>query len=403
MTTTPSHASYSELATSFVATVPDHATPTDCPTTLTGALHLINGEHYSGAERVQDLLGLSLDKFGYQVSFAALKDGKFAANRRSTCDFHLELMRGRWDWGITGRLLQLVESQDFKILHAHTPRTLMVGAALAKRTGLPLVYHVHSPVGRDSTRWLQNKINLLVERRSLRQAAHLIAVSDSVGQYMNEMGYGNDRLTAVPNGVPVVSTETRTALAAQKTWTSPWQTTLGTVALFRPRKGTEILLQALARWKAAGRDIGVLAVGGFETEAYQAHLKQLTQQLGIEDRVHWTGFTRDVNSYFPSMDIFVLPSLFGEGLPMVVLESMAMGIPVVASDVEGIQQAIRDRIDGRIARPGDVDSLAQIIPQMVDTVNLQEMGESAALRQRESFSDLSMCRATAAVYDRLLK
>ena len=80
-----------------------------------------------------------------------------------------------------------------------------------------------------------------------------------------------------------------------------------------------------------------------------------------------------------------------------------MGIPVVASDVEGIQQAIRDRIDGRIARPGDVDSLAQIIPQMVDTVNLQEMGESAALRQRESFSDLSMCRATAAVYDRLLK
>ncbi len=369
---------------------------------LVKCLHIINGEHYSGAERVQDLFGLSMPEFGYDVEFAALKNGKFAANRRSTCPFHLERMSSRWDRSITNRLIQLAEDNHYQILHAHTPRTLMVGAAVAKRMGLPLVYHVHSPVGKDSTRWLQNKINTFVEKRSLRQANRLIAVSDSVGQYMNQLGYGPDRLTVVPNGVPVVSDQAQAELAAQQVWQSPWEFTLGTVALFRPRKGTEVLLQSLAKLAQQGLDVGVLAVGGFETSDYENQLKNLAAELKIEDRVHWTGFTREVNPYYPVMDLFVLPSLFGEGLPMVVLESMAMGIPVVASRVEGIEQAIRPGRDGAIAIPGDADDLAQQLAKLLSAGDLQQMGQSARDRQRQCFSDKSMCQATADVYSQLL-
>lgn len=375
--------------------------PKTSPQSHARCLHIINGEHYSGAERVQDLLGQSMQQFGYDIDFVALKNGKFSDNRQSTCPFHLEEMKGRLDRSIHRRLLALVQQNEYQLLHAHTPRTLMVGATLSRKTGLPLVYHVHSPVGRDSTRWLQNKINLWVERQSLRQAKQLIAVSDSVGEYMNQLGFDNDRLTVVPNGVPIVDQPTLEQRRKNPAWHSPWRFTLGTVALFRPRKGTEVLLQALANLKRQGMEVGVLAVGGFETVEYETSLKQLAAELNIEDRVHWTGFTRDVNGYFPVMDLFALPSLFGEGLPMVVLESMAMGIPVVASRVEGIQQAIRPGTDGDICEPGNADDLAQRIADLLNS-DLPEMGRAARLRQQESFSDLSMCQKTAAVYDRLL-
>ena len=83
------------------------------------------------------------------------------------------------------------------------------------------------------------------------------------------------------------------------------------------------------------------AVGGFETSEYESEVKQLANQLNVEDMVTWTGFQTDTNTQFQQMDLFVLPSLFGEGLPMVVLESMAQGVPVIASNVEGIPEAVR--------------------------------------------------------------
>lgn len=375
---------------------------TDADTAAVRCLHIINGEHFSGAERVQDLLALSLAEYGFEVEFAVLKEGKFAANRRSQCPIHSIPMSGRFDRTIVRRLQELVRQRDYRILHAHTPRSLMVAAAVARRTGLPLVYHVHSPVGRDSTRWFQNRINLWVEKRSLQRTTHLIGVSDSVGHYMEQLGYGSDRLTVVPNGVPVVETENTAGQNSQPTWSSPWATTLGTVALFRPRKGTEVLLRSVARMAESGRDIGLVAVGGFESPSYQKMLEQLTSELNIQDRVHWTGFTRDVNAWFPVMDLFVLPSLFGEGLPMVVLESMAMGIPVVASRVEGIEQAIRPGLDGAIAEPGNAEDLALQVTNLLDQHDLTKLGAQARNRQREQFSDHSMCRQTAAVYRRVL-
>lgn len=366
-------------------------------------LHIINGQHYSGAERVQDLLALSLPTCGYEVEFATLKAGKFAANRRSRVPLHEFPMRGRVDFSVVNRLSAAVKQTGYQLLHAHTPRSLMVAAGVARRTGLPLVYHVHSPVGKDSTRWLQNQLNLWIERWSLRRVTQMIAVSDHIAHYMQGLGYGPDRVVVVPNGVPVVADADIPTRGAGGGFVSPWRWTVGTMALFRPRKGTEMLLEALALLVAEGLDVGVLAVGGFETEDYERALRQKAADLQIADRVHWTGFTRQVNEYFPAMDVFVLPSLFGEGLPMVVLEAMAVGRPVLATRVEGVDQALRDGVDGKIVTPGCPKALADGLRELLQPgVDLGQLGRSARQRQRDSFSDLSMCRGTAAVYNRLL-
>jgi glycosyltransferase involved in cell wall biosynthesis len=147
----------------------------------------------------------------------------------------------------------------------------------------------------------------------------------------------------------------------------------------------------------------VRAVGGFETPEYEAHIQREVQRLGVGDSIDWTGFTRDVSGELARMDLFALPSLFGEGLPMVVLEAMAAGVPVIATRVEGIPEAVRDGIDGVLAAPGDPSDLAAAIARYVrGEVDWNSIRASAHQRQTEKFSDGSMAQGVAEVYRRVL-
>jgi len=214
---------------------------------------------------------------------------------------------------------------------------------------------------------------------------------------MAESGYDGDRVTVVPNGVP-----TSTNGRDDRLPTAPW--ILGTVALFRPRKGTEVLIEALAKLKARGVDVRLRAVGGFETTAYQSQLKSLAEELDVASQIDWVGFTDDVPSELTKMDLFVLPSLFGEGLPVVILEAMAAGVPNVATQVLGVPEAIRDGIDGVLTEPGDATDLADGIHRIVrGDLNWYSLRESALRRHDNHFSDFSMARGVADVYQKLLR
>ncbi len=281
------------------------------------------------------------------------------------------------------------------MLHAHTPRAALITARACRRTGVPWVYHVHSPAARDSTAGLKNRITATVERYCIRSASAVITVSQSLRRRMVGGGYDPTRLYVVHNGVPVAALP-RSPDPPRGCWN------LGTTALFRPRKGTEVLLHALARLREWNLPVRLTAVGPFETPEYEAHLKRLAHELRLDSAVEWLGFRRDVAEAMRAMDLFVLPSLFGEGLPMVVLEAMSLGLPVVASQVEGIPEALRDGQDGVLVPPGDPDALASAAARFIrGEVDWATTARNARLRQQESFSDLSMARGTARVYDRV--
>ncbi|MDB4777968.1 glycosyltransferase [bacterium] len=367
-------------------------------TACTKVLHLINGEHFSGAERVQDLLAMQLPAFGYEVGFACLKPEKFPKVRQSQEDAELfEVgMRSKLDWRAIRKIANVVTDGDFEIIHAHTPRSLLIGGMVAKRTNCPLIYHVHSPVGRDSSRKFHNFVNTMMEKWSLKHVQKMICVSNSLLGYMKEIGHPEEKLRVVQNGVPIVED-----LPSRSAPSSPW--TIGTMALFRPRKGTEVLLDAMAELKLRGCDIQLRAVGPFETPEYKTEILYRAQKLGLQDSITWTGFKKDINHQLEQMDLFVLPSLYGEGLPMVVLESMACGVPVVASRVEGIPEAIRDEVDGLIFEPGDASDLADKLQALIESKDRwQPMSQSALQRQRDHLSDVNMAQKVAAVYDELL-
>jgi glycosyltransferase involved in cell wall biosynthesis len=360
-------------------------------------LHVINGEHYAGAERVQDHLALRLPACGFNVEFACVKPDRFPLLRQSQQTIlHDVPMCSRWDLRPVRHLVKLVRRQRCSIIHTHTPRAALVGGLAASLAGVPLVHHAHSPTSNDSTRRWRNRVNGVVERLSLHGVSRVIAVSEAIAEHFASKGFNVERIAVVHNGVPSLE-----ALPEREMPRGVW--TLGMTALFRRRKGVDVLLEAMAILHRQGQPVRLRAVGSFESTEYEAEIADRTRQLGLQEHVFWAGFQRDVNLQLRQMDLFVLPSLFGEGLPMVVLEAMAAGVPVVATQVEGTPEAVRHGRDGVIVPPGSAEQLAQAIGGVIrGQFNWSGLRASAFARQAGLFSDRSMASGVANVYREVL-
>jgi glycosyltransferase involved in cell wall biosynthesis len=388
------------------------------PTTAVArVLHLVNGEHYAGAERVQDLLAQCLPQCGFEIAFACVKPKDFAAllQSQNTPVYNLP-MRNRLDLGVAGKIAEIVRREKYALIHCHTVRTAMIGSIAARLAEVPMVYHVHSPMSRNTGRPWLNWINNITERLSLRRASRLITVSKSLKEHMIRQGFDASRITVVPNGVPTlyeipfrrpprgdcpdfrVNENGTVPISAHAQWT------LGTAALFRPRKGIEVLLRALAMMRKQKLPVRLLAVGEFESLKYEREIHALAASLGLQDIIQWTGFTSDVTSELLAMDLFVLPSLYGEGMPMVLLEAMAAGVPAVAADVEGVAEAIRHGQDGLIVTAGDHQAIAQAVTDVIEgRYDWSAMRDSALKRQAQFFSHRSMADGVAEVYRQVLE
>jgi glycosyltransferase involved in cell wall biosynthesis len=363
------------------------------PATLR-VLHVINGEHFSGAERVQQLLGKQLGRLGVEAHFASIKPGKFSAlcglDSAQVSDIP---MRGRMDFSVIKRLELLIRQRGFELLHAHTPRSALITSLLSLRTGLPWVYHVHSPAARDSTRGLLNRANGLIERFCIHNCQRLITVSRSLRREMLRCGVNRQRVWVVPNGVPAIEPIQPGERLAQTTWR------FGLVALMRPRKGVEIALQAMKLLQDQRRPVSLELIGGFETGGYQQQILGMIRQLGLQASVHCSGFTNDIPATLRRLDALILPSLFGEGMPMVVLEALAAAVPVIATRVEGTPEVVRDGVEGLLAEPGNATDLANKIKQLTsDRIRWSLMSHRAMQRHRSDYSDERMAERVAQLY-----
>ena len=361
-------------------------------------LHIINGEHYAGAERVQDLLAARLQDHGFEIDFACIKPGEFPKRRNAqNAKLHLVPMSSRVDLLTSIKLAYLVKKNRYRLIHTHSARGALVGRIAGWLSQVPMVHHVHSPTTRDTESWFRNVLNTLSNKFSLLGSKHLIAVSDSLGQYLHEQGLDTIPTRVIPNGVP-----SQPQLPHKEAPKNGW--TIGCMALFRPRKGLEVLLKTFATLCTDDLPVTLRVVGGFETPEYEEFSKQLAKNLGIENRITWTGFREDINAELAEMDIFVLPSLFGEGMPMVVLEAMAMGVPVVASAVEGIPEVLEHNRSGMLVPPGDERALSGAIADLIQgRFDWSAIREVAYTSQMERYSDRSMAAGVSQVYSEVLK
>jgi len=353
---------------------------------------LINGEHYAGAERVQDLLARQLPAFGWEVDFACLKPGAFAGSREARESQVIDVpMRSRFDVRQARQVTQLLRD-GYDLLHTHTVRSALIGSVASWQAGKPMVHHVHGRTDRNTENPMRDRVNSTVERMSLRHALRLIAVSGHTAEHLRRLGHADARIRTVPNGVP--------CMPAAHEWQAPkgaW--VIGMAALFRPLKGLDVLIEAMAQLHALGMPVHLRAIGGFESEQYRRQVLDAVDARGLASYVHWTGFTRDVMGELAKIDALVLPSLYGEGLPMVVIEAMAAGLPVVASASEGIQEALDEGRAGILVAPGEADALARGLAELIgDPQRARSLAKAGLQRQRDHYSDVAMARQVAQVY-----
>ena len=193
-------------------------------------LHLINGEHYAGAERVQDLLALQLPGQGGEAGFVCVKPNRFAAARKSQETPLFEAPMGfRGDPRPIGKIAQLIRQHGYNVLHTHTVRTAMIGRFAALLAGVPMVHHMHCQTSVEVDRHFFNWMNARLEGACLTGVSAIIAVSDSIADYLHRQGISGSHVHVIPNGVPGVLQLPERA-APQGTWT------IGTIAMFCPRK-----------------------------------------------------------------------------------------------------------------------------------------------------------------------
>lgn len=175
---------------------------------------------------------------------------------------------------------------------------------------------------------------------------------------------------------------------------------IGVVARLNRLKGIEYFLQAAAAMGKRSYDARFLIVGDGQ---HKQELEQLAIQLGLGKRVVFTGFRLDVPEVLSALTISVLPSL-SEGLSNSLLESMAAGVPVVATNVGGNPEAVEDGVTGIIVPPRDAHALARAMALLLENPDLgSEFGEAGRRRVTQRFSLAQMVRETESLYLRLLE
>jgi glycosyltransferase involved in cell wall biosynthesis len=174
-----------------------------------------------------------------------------------------------------------------------------------------------------------------------------------------------DRTFSVPTGVDLgVFDVTNTENDLRKEFEIGKESiVLGTVAFLRDYKGIHLCLDAVALLKYKFPSLRFLVVGD-GPEALR--LKEKAKVLGIQSHVIFLGFRSDVNRVIASLDIFVLPSTAGEGVPQVITQAMAMGVPVVAAATGGIPEVVQHDVTGLLVQANDVNMLANNLLKLID-------------------------------------
>ena len=173
----------------------------------------------------------------------------------------------------------------------------------------------------------------------------------------------------------------------------------GPFGTFYFNKGHHLLFESVAVLRPRFPQIRVL-VFGTGSQAHTARIQRLIHQHQLDDTVILCGFRQNVTAYLAALDLLVLPSLRTEGLPMAIIEAMALRVPVVASDVGGVQELIEDRVSGRLLPPGDLSALTDAIEQAIEHPETgREWAEEAYARYSAAYTGEAMARS----YHLLLK
>ena len=235
--------------------------------------------------------------------------------------------------------------------------------------------------------------------RLLRRVPHAVcAVSEQVRQHAVTVdGIAPERVHTIYNGLAIASGH---PLPRKTLGSTP---TIATIGNIRFVKGHDLLIHAAAAVVKAIPHATFLVAGECLEPEYCAELHRLVRELDLTENFRFVGKISDMSAYLRQADLFVLPSR-SEGFSNALIEAMANGLPMVATDVGGNAEAVQDGVSGFIVPPGSAPALAEAILRLLSSPEAaSEMGRSARERVERCFTEDAMLQKTVNLYRVLLR
>ena len=226
----------------------------------------------------------------------------------------------------------------------------------------------------------------------MRSRPHFIAVSKAVKEYhFRHFSAPEKNIHVIPNGInPALFSHPSSDTKSNN------RIIVGMVARFSSEKGHKYLIRAIDNLVRKGMDIELRLAGD---GALLNDCKKLAEELNLSHRIRFVGLIEEIHTFYRQLDIFVLPSISSEGLPMTILEAMATGLPVIASDIAGIPEVIQNEKNGILSPPQDVQALTSAIEKIANHTSLRrELGQNAQNTIQERFTMDSVCRKIQSLY-----
>lgn len=277
------------------------------------------------------------------------------------------------------------------LMTAHGAKVGILGRIAARYLGIPLVVTVHGWACAPGTPAVQAAVSRGLERSIGSLATKLITVSEFDRRFgIASRLVSEDRVVTVHNGMPDVSPALRAS--AQ---TSPPRLVM--VARFEPQKDHATLLLALSGLQDHPWELDLVGDGPL-----RAAMEKLAADHGIGGRVHFLGQRTDVDRLLARSQIYLLASHW-EGFPLSILEAMRAALPVVASDVGGVSEAVEDGTTGYVVPRGDVQQMRGRISSLLQSADLRaQFGAAGRARYEQRFTLDHMVARTLEVYRSIL-
>jgi glycosyltransferase involved in cell wall biosynthesis len=370
-----------------------------------GVCHIASGDLWAGAEvQIATLLRSLARQPSLELSVILLNHGRLA-EEISRLGVVLEVIpEDQFGFlGIFRRASEFLRGRNVTILHSHRYKENLLAALLAWRRHIPVVLRTQHgmPEPRTNLGGVKQRFFQGLDRLTARWTAdRVIGVSSDVSRQL-ESYWDPHKIVTILNGVDLEHVCSNLTLleAKRRLGLPPDCFAVGTAGRLEPVKRLDIFLEAAKQISA--RDIKVrfvIAGDGRERE----RLSTLARDLGIGELVLFLGHRDDVFDVLRAFDLLVLSSDH-EGLPMVLLEAMALGVVVVARAVGGLPEVIQDDKSGILVHAGDAASLANACAQLLaDPARKREMAEAARISVAERYTAEQTANQVRQLYYSLL-
>lgn len=276
------------------------------------------------------------------------------------------------------RLASLLRRHKIQILHSHMFRASLFASPIGRFCRVPVI--LETPHVRETWRKGWIKSHFIVDRAVARFVDHYIAVSEANARYLVEQKrIPAKKISVIQNGCSIERVDPSRAHPAgirENLGFSKNDLVLIAMARLEPQKGHRILLEALALLYPQLSNLRLICLG---TGALEEELKEKTRSLGLDSAVRFVGFQSNVADWLAASDIGVLPSFY-EGLPLAAVETLAAGLPIVATAVDGTPEVVINGETGLLVPAGDPSAMAEAISSLA---RQPELRRKFALAGRE--------------------